>query len=63
MKNLILPLLLFLCFTEVHAQESFVNSGNLKLFAGASINSFGNFTNTATASFVNDGSFFVKGNF
>jgi hypothetical protein len=62
MKKTALSLLLFLFCLGANAQEAFVNSGGLKIFNGASITSFGNFTNNASSAFVNDGEFYIKGN-
>lgn len=62
MKRSILPLV-FLCFcADAYTQQTFVSSGNLKIFSGTSVTAFGNFTNNATSSFVNEGNFYVKGN-
>lgn len=62
MKRILLPFLILKCCLTLHAQQSFVNNGNLSIFTGASITSFGDFTNKSSASFSNNGNFYIKGN-
>lgn len=61
MKNPILFLLLLCTVTGLNAQQAINNSGNMRIFAGASITSFGNFSNTSTAALVNNGDLYIRG--
>jgi hypothetical protein len=62
MKKMILQALAFLLTTDLVAQEAITNSGNLQFHTGASITGFGDFSNTSTASLVNNGSLYLKRN-
>lgn len=59
--SFVLLMLLFL-FSFAKAQQAARNNGNLQVHSGGSITSFGTFTNASTASLVNNGSVYIKGN-
>ncbi len=60
MKKIIIQIIFFLCCVHSNAQQAFTNSGNLQIHSGASVGGFGDFTNTSSGSFVNNGSFYLK---
>ncbi|MEO7924240.1 MAG: hypothetical protein ABIR30_11240 [Chitinophagaceae bacterium] len=59
MKKLILSFLL-LSTGHAFAQSAFTNTGNMQLHPGATVAGFGNFTNSSTATLVNNGSLYLK---
>jgi hypothetical protein len=62
MKKLIILSALVLSIGYVNAQHAFTNRGNLQIHTGATVSVFGNFTNTASAQLVNQGSLYAKRN-
>lgn len=62
MKKLILPIGLALFGAQAGAQQAINNFGNLQIHSGASVTAFQNFTNASTSSFVNNGTFYIRGN-
>src|SRR6185369_1693098 len=62
MQRLTILIALFFFCCHIHAQDAFTNSGNLQIFAGASVSGFGSFTNTSSGALVNNGDLYVKGN-
>src|SRR5215217_3735052 len=62
MKNIIFCLLMLLGKITLNAQEELRNDGNLRVHNGAYMSSKGNFTNSSTASLVNNGSLYIKRN-
>ena len=61
MKGITLSILLLLFCMYANTQQAVTNSGILQIHTGASVSGFGNFTNTSTATFVNNGNLHVKG--
>jgi len=61
MKRIVLPAVLLLAADCIKAQDVFRNNGNLYVHAGASMCSYGAFTNSSTGALVNDGNLYVKG--
>ena len=61
MKKKILHIAFLLFCVYTNAQQAITNRGNLQIYTGASVSGFGNFTNTSTAAFVNNGNLHVKG--
>ena len=59
MKKIILPALLLFSSLSF-AQLAVTNTGNMQLHSGASVASYGNFTNNSSASLVNNGSLYLK---
>jgi hypothetical protein len=59
-KNLLL--VLTVASYVANAQPGFTNTGNLQIYAGASITGFSNFTNSSAAVLINNGSLYLKGN-
>ena len=62
MKKIFVPIIFVALCGVVKAQQAFTNNGNLQIFSGTSMASFGNFTNSSTGSLVNNGSLYVQGN-
>src|SRR5258705_6605523 len=62
MKRILQPVVLLLAAANIHAQDVLQNNGNLQIFSGASICSYGAFTNSLTGALVNNGNLYVKGN-
>ncbi len=46
---------------SVMAQNAMNNTGNLQIHTGASVTGFGDFTNASAGTFINNGTFYVKG--
>jgi hypothetical protein len=61
-KASVLIIILFLWVTGVNAQDVMQNNGNMQIHSGASMTGFGNFTNASTATLINNGALYVKGN-
>ena len=61
MNRMILPAMLLLAADNLQAQQAFQNNGNLQVHSGASICSYGAFTNSSTGALINNGSLYVKG--
>lgn len=62
MKQLLFGMLLLPVAKGVVAQNTFNNSGNLKIHSGANLAVHGDLINSSTAGLVNDGSLYVKRN-
>lgn len=62
MKQLLFGMLLLPVAKGVVAQNTFNNSGNLKIHSGANLAVHGDFINASTAGLVNDGDLYVKRN-
>jgi hypothetical protein len=60
MKQLLFGMLLLPVAESVVAQNSFTNSGQLKIHNGASLAVHGSFINASTAALVNDGNLYIK---
>ena len=61
MKKIIL-LILFVNILFANAQTGISNTGIMQIHTGTQIKAVGDFTNTASAAFVNNGSLYVAGN-
>jgi hypothetical protein len=61
MRKILIPIALLLTGGYINAQGVLQNSGNLQVHSGASLCSYGGFSNTATAALVNNGSLYLKG--
>lgn len=55
-------MLLLVLSISAMSQDAFHNSGNLQLHTGAVVTGFGNFTNSSSGLFLNNGSIYVRGN-
>jgi hypothetical protein len=62
MKQLLFGMLLLPVANSVVAQNTFNNTGNLKIYSGANLAVHGDFINSSTAGFVNDGNLYIKKN-
>ena len=62
MKRAALSILSLLICVFTNAQQALTNSGNLQIHPGASVRSFGNFTNNSSAALTNNGSLYIVGN-
>jgi hypothetical protein len=62
MKKIIIPAVLVIQTICVLGQQPFTNIGNLQIHTGASVSSFGDFTNSSTGALTNNGAFYIKGN-
>ncbi len=62
MKFSLISLFLMVNSPALIAQDTLRNTGNLQVHAGASVAGYGNFINTATAVFTNNGNLYLKGN-
>lgn len=62
MKQLLFGMLLLPVANSVVAQNTFNNTGNLKIHSGANLAVHGDFINSSTAGLVNDGNLYVKKN-
>jgi len=62
MKKAFIQIILVFSAVYVNAQQAITNSGNLQIHTGASVSSFGNFTNISTGALVNNGNLYIKGN-
>jgi hypothetical protein len=60
MKQLLFGMLLLPVANGVVAQNTFNNTGHLKIHSGANLAVHGNFINSSTAGLVNDGNLYVK---
>ena len=58
---MIIPVALLLTTAAANAQQAMVNSGNLQIYAGASLCSNGAFTNSNSGALVNNGNLYIKG--
>jgi hypothetical protein len=61
MRKILIPVVLLLTGGYVNAQGVLQNNGNLQVHSGASLCSYGGFSNTATAALVNNGDLYMKG--
>ena len=61
MKRIIVHITLLIVCVYTNAQQTFYNNGNLQIHTGASVTGFGDFTNASAGTFVNNGTFYVKG--
>ncbi len=61
MKRIFTPITLILFSVYTNAQQALINNGNLQIYTGASMSSFGNFTNTSSGAFINNGTLHIKG--
>jgi hypothetical protein len=61
MKKLLLLALVYSFFAKGNAQQAITNSGNLQVHSGGSLTGFGNFSNAATATLVNNGNMYLRG--
>jgi hypothetical protein len=61
MKNPIFCLMLICMVSQLNAQQTINNSGNMRIHTGASFTSFGNFSNSSSAVLVNNGDLYIKG--
>jgi hypothetical protein len=62
MKRIVFGMLLLPVAGNVFSQQTFNNTGNLKIYSGGSLAAHGNFVNAASANLVNDGNLYVKRN-
>jgi hypothetical protein len=62
MKQLLFGMLLLPVANSVVAQNTFNNSGSLKIHSGANLAVHGDFINSSTAGLVNDGNLYIKRN-
>ncbi len=62
MKKILLPVILFFLSADLVAQQAMTNNGNLQVHSGASMTSFGDFTNASAGTLLNNGSLYIKGN-
>lgn len=61
MTQKIILFLLLVAGGSAGAQDAVTNTGNLQIHTGASVTNFGNFSNTSSGVFVNNGSVYLKG--
>jgi hypothetical protein len=61
MKKILFAILLLVFYVDINAQQSFTNNGNLRIHTGALVSDFGNFTNSSSATLVNNGSLYIAG--
>jgi hypothetical protein len=61
MKKLVVQIALVFGCVYAHGQQSFNNTGNLRIHNGANVSAFGTFTNTSSGAFVNNGTLYIRG--
>lgn len=62
MKRIITQSILLLLGGYLQGQQTFSNTGNLHIHTGTTVSGMGDFNNSATGSFVNNGSLYIHGN-